>query len=425
MNTAKPHPVTARKGEAFAAHTADLRNPVIGLEAEFGLVVDGAVARPEDLFGSPQRFIRQKLMHRTGTSYHLPTGGAVYFDTGVIEIATPVIEIGMDSAAQAGRSLWESLQFLRSELDAWEERTGRSVRLVGFSAHYNVSFAPLGPKNAREGRTVEALAKLLAYILPPPVLLLSANKASTGIGVRPRPGRIEITADFTPSAALMIATTAVVAAVAREVMTWPSYDLDELQRRGFPVIEGYAPIKHPSRQGWKADAKAYPSSPISAHPDEAIWSLVEGFEPMLESTPNGELVSLRQIAQETVRRFRRPILHIAGPFTVRLINRVLLGRTPALLDLDARPESYEHVGRTCAWDDLFPERVLARSRYERVLIRAIAGQHFAYRGQRLRPVQLRGWSEVVFEDPSGSRTAFPLDVLAERLDDWSGGVLPE
>ena len=80
------------------------------------------------------------MMHRTGRSYHLPTGGAVYFDTGVIEIATPVIEIERGCAARAGRSLWESIRFLRTELDAWEQREGHTVHLSGFSTHYNVSF---------------------------------------------------------------------------------------------------------------------------------------------------------------------------------------------------------------------------------------------------------------------------------------------
>ena len=64
-------------------------------------------------------------MHRTGRSYHLPTGGAVYFDTGVIEIATPMIELEPGCAARAGRSLWESIRFLREELDAWEQREGQ------------------------------------------------------------------------------------------------------------------------------------------------------------------------------------------------------------------------------------------------------------------------------------------------------------
>src|SRR5438270_12012116 len=93
----------------------------IGMEAEFAVIIDGVQVRPEDIFGSPRKIIREKMMHRKGRSYHLPTGGAVYFDTGVIEVATPVIEIERGCAARAGRSLWEAILFVRQELDAWEQ----------------------------------------------------------------------------------------------------------------------------------------------------------------------------------------------------------------------------------------------------------------------------------------------------------------
>jgi hypothetical protein len=169
----------------------------VGLEAEFAVVLDGKPAKPEKVFGSPTAIVRTPMMHRTGRSYHLPTGGAVYFDTGVIEIATPVIEIEPGCAARAGRSLWESIRFLRGELDAWEQREGRTVHLSGFSTHYNVSFE-LPPAEQGSSRTVEKLAILLTHIIHFPVMLLAANRKSTGVGVRPRGNRIEITADFTP-----------------------------------------------------------------------------------------------------------------------------------------------------------------------------------------------------------------------------------
>ena len=85
----------------------------IGMEAEFAVNMDGVQVKPEDVFGSPRKIIREKMMHRKGRSYHLPTGGAVYFDTGVIEVATPVIEIERGCAARAGRSLWEAILFVR------------------------------------------------------------------------------------------------------------------------------------------------------------------------------------------------------------------------------------------------------------------------------------------------------------------------
>lgn len=383
-----------------------LRLAAIGMEAEFGVEVDGRPARPEDVFGSPRAFVRGPLMHRVGTSYHLPTGGAVYFDTGVIEVATPVIEIEPGCAARAGRSLWEGILFLRDELDAWERRTGRRVRLSGFSAHYNVSFE-LPPHRQGRARTVDKLALLLSYILPVPVMLLAANRRSTGIGVRPRGDRIEITADFTPSASLMIATATLITGVVRAVMRWPSFELEMLDAMRLPVVRGFRPIPHTSRHGWLARAECYPRDPFLGEGDAPVWAMTEG-----------RTRSLREIAGLTVRHFWHPIRRISDPFTFRLIGSVMRGRVPSLLDLADRPPEYEDVGRMCTWEDLFPERVLARSRYERVLIRAISGQTLWIGRRRFRPVGMRGWSEVVFRRDDGTRHVLGIDHLTAHLEDW-------
>src|SRR6478672_9057437 len=156
-----------------------LRLAAIGLEAECSIMLDDEPTRPEDLFGSPRDFIRGDLMHRQGTSYHLPTGGAVYFDTGVIEVATPVVEIERGCAARCGRSLWEAILFVRQELDAWEQAHDTDVQLAGFSAHYNISFE-LPRSEQGPTRTIDQLAYLLAHILPAPVMVLAANRRSTG-----------------------------------------------------------------------------------------------------------------------------------------------------------------------------------------------------------------------------------------------------
>ena len=97
------------------------------------------------------------------------------------------------------------LDLLREELDAWEAETERNVRLVGFSTHYNVSF-DLPAAERTNGRSVEQLAYLLTHILAAPVMLLATNRRSSGVGVRPRGNRVEITVDFTPDATLMAAT---------------------------------------------------------------------------------------------------------------------------------------------------------------------------------------------------------------------------
>jgi hypothetical protein len=385
----------------------DLELAAIGMEAEFEVWVDGRKLDPKRVFGSPQRFVREALVHRQGTSYHLPTGGAVYFDTGVIEVATPVIEIERGCAARAGRSLWEAILFVRDELDGWERRTGRNVRLMGFSAHYNISFElPRHMQGA--SRTVEKLAMLLTHILPVPVMLLAANRRSTGVGVRPRGNRIEITVDFTPSAALMIATGTLITGIAREVMGWPSYELEMLERHGIPVVEGFHPIPHTSRKGWLAHESSFPRSPFAADIDRPGWR-VHG----------GRMMSLRQIGGLITRTFWHPIRRLSDPFTFRLIGSVMRGRAPSLLDLPDRPPEYEDVGRLCTWEDLFPERELSRSRYEQVLIHAIRGERLRLDGGWLVPVGMRGWSQVVFRrEVDRGRVALPIDFLLRHLDDW-------
>jgi hypothetical protein len=378
----------------------------MGMESEFALILDDEQVRPEDIFSSPRAFIRGDLMHRQGTSYHLPTGGAVYFDTGVIEVATPVIEIERGCAARAGRSLWEGIHHIRDDLDAWDRGNGHETRLVGFSAHYNVSFE-LPPGEPHNGRTVEQLARLLTFILPAPVMLLATNRRSTGVGVRPRKDRIEITSDFTPSPSLMIATATLIVGVVREVMAWPSYEMAELARHDIPVIANFTPVPHTSRQGWLARFSCYPHNPFTCDIDDAIWQ-----------TERHAQMSLREIAGRTVRYFWRSIRRISDPFTFRLIGSVIRGRSPSLLELDDRPPEYEDVGRLCTWDELFPPAQLERSRYERVLIRAISGQHLRVNGRRLTPVGMRGWSAVVFRGEDSRRTVIPIDDLIHHLDAW-------
>src|SRR6185436_7400790 len=164
---------------------------VIGLEAEFNLFVNGRRRRPEKVFGDPSRLVRRRMIPRTGRSFQLPAGGAIYFDTGVIEVATPIVELQPGCCYRATRLLWEQIRYVRQELDEWSFRKNCHCRLEGFSTHYNFSF-PDGRKSAR--RTSSRLGFLLAHVLPLPVALLAANRRSTAVGVRPRPSRVEVTA---------------------------------------------------------------------------------------------------------------------------------------------------------------------------------------------------------------------------------------
>jgi hypothetical protein len=393
---------------ASSARRARVRGlPAIGMEAEFATIVDDVQVRPEDVFGSPRRIVRGPMLHRTGRSYHLPTGGAVYFDTGVIELATPMIEIERGCGARGTRSLWESLGFLRAELDAWERRRERAVRLVGFSTHYNVSF-DVPPDERAHDRTVERLAYLLTHVLAAPVMLLAANRRSTGVGVRPRGDRIEVTADFTPDAALMAATATLIVGIVRDVMSWPTYDLAELAHRGIPVVRGFSPIVHSSRQGWVARHACFPANPFTCDVNAAMWA-----------TSTGQRLSLRQMAGRTTREFWPSISALGDPLSLQLIAAVMRGRAPSLLELPDRPDAYDDVGRLCRWDDLFPLTLLPRSRFERVLGHAIAGRRVRMDGCWHRPIGVRGWSHVVFRRESdGVRRVMSLDEMLAHLDAW-------
>src|SRR5688572_21251594 len=114
--------------------------PVTGMEAEFNVVLDGVEIDPRAYWGRPDAFIDQPLLTREKSSYQIPTGGAVYFDRGVIEVVTPVIELAAGCTARVVRNLWEQIAFVRDQLTKWEARAGHHVRLKAYSTHYNVSF---------------------------------------------------------------------------------------------------------------------------------------------------------------------------------------------------------------------------------------------------------------------------------------------
>src|SRR3954464_8236460 len=107
MGSPKSIPHSNRAARATARPQAAARQPCIGLEAEFTLYVDGEKKRPEAVFGNPRHMVREKMIPRPGRSWQLPSGGALYFDTGVVEVATPVVEVGPECVVRAVRSLWE------------------------------------------------------------------------------------------------------------------------------------------------------------------------------------------------------------------------------------------------------------------------------------------------------------------------------
>ena len=253
---------------------------------------------------------------------------------------------------------------------------------------------------------MKKLAKLLTYILPVPVMLLAANRRSTGIGARPRVDRIEITADFTPDAALMIATATLIVGIARAVMAWPSYELDALDAHDFPVVRRFSPEPHSSRKGWVARVSSFSENPFLSSVNDSRWL-----------TRDGEALSLREIARRVTDYFWPAIERIGDDRSLDLISSVMSGRVPSLLELDDRPRAYESVGRLCAWDNLFTVHALPRSGYERVFIDAIAQRPRRIGNDWYTPTGMHGWSHVVFRrDRDHTRHVFPIDYLVRQAE---------
>src|SRR5262249_10074154 len=383
---------------------------VVGLEAEFNLFVNDRRRRPEKVFGDPSRLVRRRMIPRTGKSFQLPAGGAIYFDTGVIEVATPIIELEPGCCYRATRLLWEQIRYLRRELDHWAKRNRCQCRLQGFSAHYNFSFP-----NARKSkfRNATKLAYLLAHILPVPVLLLASNRQSSAVGVRPRKTRLEVTADFTPDPTLMLATCAFIAGVVETVHRWKNLGLKKLNRHGIPRITPFRLRKHSSRRGWRVTADSFARNPFTADFNAPVWKLRDGRK-----------LSLRSIAAEILTSFPRPVRQFSDDDTLKHISAVFAGDARTLLDFEKRSEAYDDVGRVIDWGRRRKRR-WSRSNYEKIIHRVIAREPMRIGQKRYRVVRMNGWYHVDFREVGTNRCrTLNLDEIVQLSARKSSGLRP-
>lgn len=430
--------------DARFPYASELEMPVIGLEAEFKVFVGEVESTPEEIWRTPAGFVNRPLLKRTNKSMQLPTGGALYFDGGVLEVVTPVIEIAPQCTARVVRSVWEQIGFVRDQLDSWERRSGQTVRLQAFSCHFNISFE-LARSERGNDRTIQKLALLLAHLLPAPLIVVGANRESTGIGVRPRRERIEITLDFTPDPGLMSAMAALCLGIVRDVISWPSYRLPELTRRGIALVAGVSPGKHATRKGWLTRASHFPNNPFTADVDARLW----------DTTANTTM-SLREVAHGVATYFQDSIRRYSDPFSYRLLFSVLRGHTPSLLDLPERPAAYDDVGRLIRWGSVLPElqnfspttdpfgshpvpprrridldaklappwsggpssRPLTRSAYERVFLKLGSGSRLRIGDEILTPVKVKGWYHSIFRTAGGEERMLSIDQLLKYMGSW-------
>ena len=389
------------QGGRFFRERALIATPpraVIGLEAEFNLLINGRRRRPEKVFGDPSRLVRRRMIPRTGKSFQSPAGGAIYFDTGVIEVATPIVELERGCCYRATRLLWEQIRYLRGELDHWGKRHGGNCRLQGFSTHYNFSFP-----HARKSklRNATKLAYLLAHILPVPVILLATNRKSSAVGVRPRRTRLEVTADFTPDPALMLATCAFIAGAIETILRWEDFGLRRLNPNEIPRIAPFRLRKHSSRRGWRITADSLGQNPFTSDINAPLWKLRDG-----------RMLSLRAIAAEILTPFRRRIRQVSDSNTLEHITAVFAGDARSLLDFQERPETYDDVGRAIDWGRR--TRRWSRSKYEKVIHQVIAREPMRIGQKRYRVDRMNGWYQVDFREVgTRRRRTFNLDELVQ------------
>src|SRR5262245_25170417 len=375
---------------------------VIGLEAEFNLFINGRRRRPEKFFGDPSRLVRRRMIPRTGKSFQLPAGGAIYFDTGVIEVATPIIELERGCCYRATRLLWEQIRYLRRELDHWAERHKCHCTLQGFSTHYNFSFPRTRKPNLRNATK---LAYLLAHILPVPVLLLATNRRSSAVGVRPRGTRVEVTADFTPDPALMLATCAFIAGAVKTALSWEDFGLGQLERHGIPRVTPFRLRKHSSRRGWRITADSLGHNPFTSDVNVPQWKLRDD-----------RTLSLRAIAAETLRPLRQRIRQISDSSTLEHITAIFAGDARSLLDFEERPDAYDDVGHGIDWGRRRMRR-WSRSKYEKVIHRVIAREPIRIGQRRYLIDRMNGWYAVDFREVGTKRRrTFNLDELVKLSD---------
>jgi hypothetical protein len=399
----------------FFSYQTALDLPVIGLEAEFVVLIDDKAVEPEEIWRHPNEFISIPLLRRTSKSSQLPSGGALYFDKGVIEVVTPVIEIAPSCTTRVVRSLWEQITFVRGQLTEWGARNGHDVRLQAFSCHYNISFE-LSREERGPDRTIQKLALLLAYLVPVPMMILATNRRSTGIGVRPRRDRIEFTLDFTPDPGMMLAAAAFIVGAVREVISWPSYRLEQLEEREFDLLD-VDPGRHTSRKGWLTKDYHFDRSPFTSDLDEKIWV-----------TRAGHQKSLREIALGVATHFRHSIEVHSDPFSTDLLFAILEGRHPSLLDLDDRPAAYDDIGRLARWGatiaDLHEPSPSGTALDAHMLARLAARNEFLAHGDAEPPLKKDDHDEELEIIPTRRRvtdSGAPSPWNAADVDRRSGG----
>jgi hypothetical protein len=160
--------------------------------------------------------------------------------------------------------------------------------------------------------------------------------------------------------------------------------------------------KHSSRRGWRVTADSLGQNPFASDINAPAWKLRDG-----------RVLSLRALARETLRPFRRQIQQISDLSTLEHIAAVFAGDARSLLDFEKRPDAYDDVGHGIDWSRRRLRR-WARSKYEKVIHRVIAREAMRIGQKRYVVHRMNGWYQVEFREVGTKRRrVFNLDELVQ------------
>ena len=218
--------------------------------------------------------------------------------------------------------------------------------------------------------------------------------------MRPRGNRIEVTVDFTPDPALMLATCAFIAGAMETRAPLGGFWLRQLERHGLPRMARFRLRKHSSRRGWRVTPDSLGRNPFVSNINEPLWKVRDG-----------RTLSLRSIAAETLRPFRQRIRQISDSSTLEHIAAVFAGDARSLLDFEKRPDAYDDVGHGIDWGRRRMRR-WPRSKYEKVVHRVIAREPMRIGQKRYQVDRMNGWYQIEFREVGTKRRrTFNLDEL--------------
>src|SRR5262249_51860542 len=114
------------------------------------------------------------------------------------------------------------------------------------------------------------------------------------------------------------------------------------------------------------------------------------------------MLSLRAIAAESLRPFRRRIRQISDVGTLEHVAAVFTGDARSLLDFEKRPDAYDDVGHGIDWGRRRMRR-WPRSKYEKIIHRVIARETMRIGQKRYQVHRMNGWYEIEFREVGTKR----------------------